>query len=213
MQWYVYLITVPAVVFLGQVTFELIGGPIQTICFLRRRALERMLAFRNTALPGPRELAVSSRQIREHDQATRNTGQAHRTFADLGTQLLAFSESEPTIGAMMRLCGLDIVLAGHELINLSEIYASAKVDSDEVRRSIEEAHHAISSALSVSHGRSGGDYLIKIRLEPMHLRDATSSRDPKRLRRPYLVSPRLPPRATPASSPAAAREPKVVAYR
>src|SRR5579872_6872799 len=114
MQWCVYLITIPAIFFLGQVTLELIGRPIQTVLSLRRCALHRMLAFRNMQLPGPRELAVSSRQIREYDQAARNVRLAQRTFADLGAQLLAFSESEPTVRALMALCGLDTVLAGYE---------------------------------------------------------------------------------------------------
>src|SRR5579864_3329053 len=148
MQWCVYLMTIPAVYFLGQVTLELIGRPIQTILRLRRRALERMLAFRNMQLPGPRELAVSSRQIREYDQAARNVRQAQRTLADLGSQLLAFSESEPTIRVLMALCGLDPVLAGHELINLAEVYAAAKPDSDEFRHAIEKARQATLTALA-----------------------------------------------------------------
>ena len=203
MQWYVYLITIPAVFFLGRVSVELIGRPIQTILRLRRHALERMLAFRNVQLPGPRELAVSSRQIREHDQTVQNVRQAWRTFAELGAQLLAFSESEPTVRALMALCGLDTVLAGHELINLSEIYAAARIDSDELRRAIEEAHYAASNALAGSRRHSGGDELTKIRLEPMYLRDSASSR--QRMRpavRRRVISSRAPLRARRSSNPA-----------
>ena len=73
----------------------------------------------------------------------------------------------------MALCGLDAVLAGHGLINLAEIYAAAKIDSDELRRAIKEAHQATMIALAGSR-RLSGDGLISIRLEPMNLRDAAS---------------------------------------
>ena len=199
MQWYVYLITISAVFFLGRVTVELIGRPIRTILRLRHHALERMLAFRNMQLPGPRELAVSSRDIRKHDQASRNVRQAQRTFAELGAQLLAFGESEPTVRTLMALCGLDAVLAGHGLINLAEIYAAAKIDSDELRRAIKEAHQATTIALAGSR-RLSGDRLISIRLEPMNLRDAASSRDRKRpIPRHRVVSRRAQPRVKSAS--------------
>jgi hypothetical protein len=203
MQWCVYLMTIPAVFFLGQVALELIGRPLQTILRLRHRALERMLAFRNMRLPGPRELAISSSQIREYDQAARNVRQAQHTFADLGAQLLAFSESEPAIRALMILCGLDPVRAGHELINLAEVYAAAKTDRDEPRRAIEMAHQATMTALAASRPQSG-DRLIKIRLEPMRLGDAASSRGRRSppLGRPRAASRLAPARARPASVPA-----------
>ena len=200
MQWYVYLITIPVVFFSGRVTADLIGRPIRTILCLRRHALERMLAFRSMQLPQPRELAVSSRQIREHDQAARNVRQAQRTFAELGAQLLAFSESEPTIRTVIAMCGLDTVLAGYELINLSEIYAAAKTDSSELRRAIDEAHQATMTALAAS-PRLSSDGLIRIRLEPMDLRTAGSSRNRKKpLGRHRVVSRRAQPRVRSASA-------------
>jgi hypothetical protein len=194
MQWYVYLITISAVLFLGRVTLELIGGPIQTILRLRHAALERMHIFQNMQLPGPRELAVSSLEIRRHDQASRNVRQAQRTFAELGAQLLAFSESEPAVRTLMALGGLDAVRAGHGLIHLAKIYAFAKIDSDEHRRAIKQAHQAAMMALAGSR-RLSGDGLISIRLEPMNLRDAAPSRHRKRPigRRP-AVSRRAQPR-------------------
>jgi hypothetical protein len=196
MWWYVYLITVPAAVFLGQVAVELIGRPIRTVLGFRHQALERMLAFRDLSLPLPREAAVSSQQIRDHDQAVRNVREAQRTFGDLGAQLLAFSESEPTICSLMVLFGLDIVSAGHELIHLSDIYATAKIERDKHRHAIEEAHRAISRALTVSR-RLSGDDLIKIRLEPIHLRASRHRQRPIGQRR--VVSRRAPLRARPAS--------------
>ena len=86
MQWYVYLIMIPAAFFLGQIAIELLGQPIQAILRLRQQALERLLAFRDVTLPMPRETAVSSQQIREHDWAARNVRQAQLTFGDLGAR-------------------------------------------------------------------------------------------------------------------------------
>jgi len=175
MQWYIYLITIPAAALLAQLAVELVSRPIRKMVRLRRTALERIRSFRNISLPKPRELAISSREIREYDQAVRNVRTARRTFRDLGAQLLAFSENEPAIRILMALFGLDTARAGHELINLSEIYASAKTDSDELRREIEQAFRATRVALAASR-RSSRDVLIRIRLEPMYLRDAGHSR-------------------------------------
>src|SRR5579864_223955 len=156
MQWYVYLIMIPAAFFLGQIAVELFGQPVQAILQLRQQVLERLLAFRDITLPKPRETAVSSQQIREHDWAVRNVRQAQLTFHDLGAQLVALSETERSICALMIFCGLDVALAGHELINLSQAYAAAKCDSEEARRAIEDAHRAASCALTVSRRRSDG---------------------------------------------------------
>jgi hypothetical protein len=169
MQWYVYLITILTAAFLGQIAVELVGRPIRKIFRLRHTALERMLHFRTTSLPKPRELAISSRQIHEYDHAVKNVRAAQRTFRDLGAQLLAFGENELAISKVMASLGVNIAQAGHELISLSEIYALAKTDSEELRRDIEETFRAISAALAASR-HSSCDDLIKIRLEPMYLR-------------------------------------------
>ena len=79
MQWYVYLIMIPAALFLGQIAIELLGQPIQAILRLRHRALERLLAFRDVALPKPREtsghLPADSRA--RLGCAKRSTGPTH----------------------------------------------------------------------------------------------------------------------------------------
>jgi hypothetical protein len=98
----------------------------------------------------------------------------------------------------MALCGLDIVSAGDRLIHLSRVYATAKIDSAQLRHSVEEAHHAIARALAVSR-RPSGDKLIKIRLEPMYLRDSRHRQRP--LTRPRVASRRASLRARPAPGP------------
>ena len=102
MQWYVYLILIATTAFLGQVIIELVSRPVRAIFHLRRKALDVLRASAKISLPKPRELAISSREIRDYDRAVRNVRQAQRIFFSLGTQLLAFGENEPTI----RACGL-----------------------------------------------------------------------------------------------------------
>ena len=195
MQWYVYLIAIPAAAFLTQAAVDLVGRPLRTIFRLRRTILERMYSFGNISLPRPRELAISSREIREYDHAVRNVKKAHCAFCDLGTQLLAFSENEPAIHVVMALLGFNIAIAGRELINLSEIYASPTTDSDKLRREIEKSFRAARAAMAVSPHPSR-DNLIRIRLEPMCLRDGIYPR--KRNRPPgqrRMVSLRTPHQA------------------
>jgi len=184
MQWYVYLITISATAFLGQVAFQLINRPIRAVFRLRRKALERMLAFRNISLPKPRELAISSREIREYDRAVRNTKVAQLTFFDLGTKLLALSENEPTLRIVMASFGLNISVAAHELINLSEVYAIAKTGSKELRHEIEQALCATSVALAASPRHSRND-LLNLQLEPMYLGGAGYRRKRERFYRTF----------------------------
>jgi hypothetical protein len=186
MQWYLSLITIAATVFLSKVAVELIGRPIRAVFRLRRDALAPLLYCRNIAPPRPREFAITSREIRGYDQAVRNLRNAERIFADLGARFLALGESEPTVRTMMGLFGLDIVAAGHELINLSQVYATATTDGDDFRRTIDDAIRAIHAALAVSRSHSH-DALIKIRLEPMYPRAAIY---PRRQSRP-AVKPRM----------------------
>lgn len=75
---------------------RLLGRLIQSLFRFRRKALERILFFEQISLPSPKELAIGSHAIHEYDQAVRNVREAQRTFRDLGNQLLALSEREPT---------------------------------------------------------------------------------------------------------------------
>jgi hypothetical protein len=202
MQWYVYLVAILSVAFLGQIAVELVGRPLRSVFSLRRRALERTHSFQNISLPISREFAISSWQIREYDHAVRNVRAAERIFSDLGAQFLALSESEPIIRILVALFGLDMVRAGHELVNVSAVYAIAKSDSDEIRHAIERALQATNTALASSR-RLSGDDLIKIRPEPMYLPEAIYPRQRNRpIGQPRMAPLRVFPRAK-VSSPAA----------
>jgi hypothetical protein len=188
MQWYVYLIAIVVAALLGQVAVELIGRPIRSVFRLRRNALKRMLSFETIRLPKPRELATTSQAIREYDRAVRNVREAQAVFRDLGAQLLALGEREPTGRILMSLLGLNIVVAGHALINLSEIYATATIDGEAIRHELEKALHATRTALAASR-RPSRNSLIKIRLEPMNLREPGYPRNRRRpVGRPPVAS-------------------------
>jgi hypothetical protein len=185
MQWYVYLILISTTAFLGQVGIELVTRPVRAIFHLRCKALAVLLASAKIALPKPRELAISSREIREYDRAVRNVRQAQRIFFSLGTQLLAFSENEPTIRIAMALFGLNLVVAGHELIDLSKLYAKAKIDSEELRNEIEETLGAIRVALAVNRRPSGND-LIQFSHEALYLSGVGFRRNRMSSNRPFV---------------------------
>jgi hypothetical protein len=111
---------------------------------------------------------MSSLEIREYNQAVRNVAEAQRIFRDLGVQLLAISESEPATRTLMRLLGLNIDRAGQKLICLSEVYAKATTDSEELRREIAAAVLDTRAAFAVSRDRSRNN-LMRVRVEPMNL--------------------------------------------
>lgn len=111
---------------------------------------------------------MSSLQIREYNQAVRNVTEAQRIFRDLGVQLLAIGESEPAVRMVMGLLGLNLDHAGQKLIGLSEVYAKATTDSEELRRGIATAVLETRAALAVSRDRSRNN-LIKVQVEPMNL--------------------------------------------
>jgi HAMP domain-containing protein len=139
MQWYVSLITVSATAVLGWVAFEWLGRPIRMLYGLRREVHKQMLALGNISLPKPRELAITSREIGEYDQAVRNVREAQRTLRDLGSQLLAFGENEPAACNALATIGLRPVAAGSRLIELSVAYSRPSVDRMDICGQIERA--------------------------------------------------------------------------
>lgn len=187
MQWYVYPLTTFVTVFLGFILFELFGQPIRSGRHLRRTALKRMLTFQKLPLPKPRELAVTSQAIQEHDLAVRNLREAEGALHDLGTRLLALGESEPLVRILMNFLGFNVVLAGQALIELSRVYASAAIDSAENRKAIAWATQATGIVLGAYRSQPR-DNLVKIRLEPMHLRELAYGPRHRRFGRPPMIS-------------------------
>jgi hypothetical protein len=171
MHWYVYPLAAFASVFLGHFLVDQVGQPIRSVLRLRRIALTRMTLFRKVALPRPRELAITSQAIHEHELAVRNLRGAMAAFYNLGTRLLAIGEGEPAVRIVMSLLGLNVVQAGRALIALSRICATAGIDSDENRRAIGRALHTSGIALGAVRPCSR-DSLINIHVEPMYLREA-----------------------------------------
>ena len=158
MQWYVYLITISATVFLGWTAIELLGRPLRAWLSLRRSILEQILALEGILLPKPRETAVSSREIREYDQAIRKVKEAQRIFSNLGSQLLAFGENESVICAAMGFFGFKIAAAGSGLISLSEAYSQADSDRAGLINEIKKALRLIGPAPTSSR-RTQRNYL------------------------------------------------------
>src|SRR5262249_44596694 len=128
--------------------------------------------------------------IQAYDLSVRNVREAHCTFHDLGAQLLALGESEPAVRILMNFFGLNVALAGHALINLSHVYAMARIESEQNRRAIGQALRATSIALGAFR-RCSRNQLTNIRVEPMHLREAGY---PPNRRKP-LGRPPVPPHA------------------
>jgi hypothetical protein len=168
MEWYAYLISIPAAIVLGQAVIAFFSRPLRLAFLLRHTALARLEVFRGMPLPKPRHLATSSQDIRAYDQALRNLKVANCAFADLGAQFLALSESEPATRGLLALLGLNMVDAGRALINLSKVYGAAKTDSAQTRHDIDRARHAADATLATSRAASGHE-LIRIRLEPIRL--------------------------------------------
>ena len=153
MQWYVYLTTIAATAALGLFGYELMGRPIRAFFALRRKILAQMVVFKKTPVPKPRELASSSLEIREYDQAVAEVRTAQRIFRNLGFRLLAFGENEPAMTNALGLLGLNLVAAGSGLIKLSEAYSRPDTNRAGLRNQIKKALRATDAAPAASRQR------------------------------------------------------------
>jgi len=169
MQWYVYLITTSAAVVFSWSSLVLFGRPVRVLFHLRREILQQLLALENISAPRPRETAVSSREIREYGEAMRKLREAQRIFCDLGSQLLAFRESEPTICTAIRLFGLDIVAAGSGLNDLAEAYSRPGSERAGLRHEVVNALRATTPTYYHRHSQS--NQLLDYQHRFLHLRD------------------------------------------
>jgi hypothetical protein len=175
MQWYVLLISISASAVLGLLVFELLGRPIRTFFELRRKILVQMRILGNVPLPKPREMAVSSRQIREYDQAVRNMRKARRVFRDLGFRLLALAENEPATRNALGLLGFNVVAAGGKLIKLSEAYPRPDTDRTHLQIQIKRALGVTDAVAPASHQRPQRETEIEFWNKSIYARDIALS--------------------------------------
>src|ERR1700761_7117093 len=133
MQWYVVLVSASAVAVIGWLGFDMLGQPLRAFIELRRSVLEQMRVLENISLPTPRELAVTSRQIAEYDAAVKTLRASQRALGELGSQLLAFGESEPVACGVIAAFGVNSVAAGGLLIAFSMAAPGPDVDRNSLR--------------------------------------------------------------------------------
>ena len=127
-------------------------------------------------MPNPRETAVSSREIREYNQAVRNVREAQRIFRDLGSQLLAFGENEPAARNALAAIGLNLVAAGGGLIRLSVAYSRLDADRAVLRNQIEKALRLTDAAPVASRKRPRRDNEIEFQTKFVYFRDISLSK-------------------------------------
>jgi len=171
MQWYVFLTMIAATAVLGLFGYELLGRPIRAFFALRRKILAKMHALRNIPLPKPRELAVSSLEIREYSRAVADVRTAQRIFRNLGFQLLSFGENEPAIATTLGLLGFNLDAAGSGLIDLSDAYCRPDTDRAGLRDQIKKALRATDAAPAPSRQRSQRHNAIEYQTKFLYLRD------------------------------------------
>jgi hypothetical protein len=191
MQWYVYLTTISATAVLGGFAFELLGRRIRAFLELRRKILDQMLVRGNISLPKPREMAVTSREIREYDQAVRNVREAQRIFRNLGFRLLAFGENEPATRNALGFLGLNLVTAGSDLIKLSEAYPRPDTDRAGLQNQIKAALGVADAAPAASRQRPQRQNEIQYWTKSIYARDIGLSVNSRRRMEGRAFSPRV----------------------
>jgi hypothetical protein len=155
---YTYLIAILAAAALSWFASEFIGQPLRAFFDLRRKVLAQLSNVETISLPKPRELAVSSRQIHDYDQAVRNVREMQRTLSNLGFELLAFGEHEPVASNVLVAMGLNPIAAGSRLIELSMACSRIDTDRASLRDRVEKALRSAYSA-DVAVKRSRGELL------------------------------------------------------
>src|SRR5256886_8414742 len=139
MQWYVNLITIAAAGALGWIVLEFLGKPIRAFFELRDQVRAQLLLLANVAPPKPRETISTSLEIQQCDMALKAGREAQRILRDLGSQMLAFSESEIAACNGIATFGFDAVAAGRGLIALSNTCYRNRTDRADFSSKIEVA--------------------------------------------------------------------------
>ena len=98
-----------------------------------------MLFLANVALPKSREAVFTSREIQEYDAALKAVRDAQRILRDLGSQMLAFGESEVAACKAIAPLGYDPIESGRGLIGRSNTYDRYGADRADFRSKIEKA--------------------------------------------------------------------------
>lgn len=81
-----------------------------------------MLLLANVSPPKPRETVPTFQEIQEYDAALKSVREGQRILRVLGTQILAFGESEFAARLMIVQLGFDPVAAGRGLIGLANTF-------------------------------------------------------------------------------------------
>ena len=139
MQWYVSLATIAAAGVLGWIVLELFGKPIRAFFDLRDQVRAQLLLLANVTPLKPRETVSTSLEIRQYDVALKAGREAQRILRLLGSQMLAFSESEIAFCNGIAAFGFDAVAAGRGLIALSNMDYRNRTNCAAFSSKIEEA--------------------------------------------------------------------------
>ena len=118
---------------------EFLGKPVRAFFDLRDQVRAQLLLLANVAPPKPRETISTSLEIQQYDVALKAGREAQRILRDLGSQMLAFSESEIAACNGIATFGFDAVAAGRGLIALSNTYYRNMTDRADFSSKIEEA--------------------------------------------------------------------------
>lgn len=103
---------------LGWFALEFVGRPIRSFFDLRREARRQMLFLANVPAV-PFEDDHIRKAEPEYQQAVAAVRNVERTFRDLGTQLMAFGESEWFAASLVKWAGFNPISAGQGLIGLA----------------------------------------------------------------------------------------------
>src|SRR6266853_2440438 len=122
MQWYLNLVTIAGAGALGWIVLEFLGKPVRAFFDLRDQVRAQLLLLANVAPPKPRETVSTSLEIQQYNVALKAGREARRILRDLGSQMIAFSESEIAACNGIATFGFDAVAAGRGLIALSNTY-------------------------------------------------------------------------------------------
>src|SRR5260221_9449865 len=122
MQSYLNLVTIAGAGALGWIVLEFLGKPVRAFFDLRDQVRAQLLLLANVAPPKPRETISTSLEIQQYDVALKAGREAQRILRDLGSQMLAFSESEVTACNGIATFGFDAVAAGRGLMALLNKY-------------------------------------------------------------------------------------------